>query len=290
MVTASDDGTARLWIDETGLWSADLATLHAYAKTLATRMLRPAERERFFLAESRPAVVTEVADDPVSRCDRMAGDPLDLDREVPGIAFDFVDGARAAEACAEAIAASPDTPRLRYQLARALDKTKDHANAFAEYQSAADAGYRFAVRALGRAYLDGRGVARSVSAALEQLETASAAGVSLASRELAQLYWAGDGLPRDLAKAREFMDKAASQGDAASHQRLASMYEAGEGVEANVGKALFHHTVAARLFAEQGTVGSARHESERRATLARLLTIKEVAGTWREAHAWQATQ
>jgi tetratricopeptide (TPR) repeat protein len=86
---------------------------------------------------------------PVTDCDRLAANPPDPDRIVPGVPRESVDLPRAIDACRAAIAQYPDEGRLSYQLGRCLFYAGQLQDAQASFRRAADLGYRQAHFILG---------------------------------------------------------------------------------------------------------------------------------------------
>lgn len=89
----------------------------------------------FFLAEASADTLQWDASpwsQEVTPCDLAAAHGADPDAIAPGVSQDGMDLAQAAEACEAAVAADPDNPRLRYQLARVYvysghpDKAEPH--------------------------------------------------------------------------------------------------------------------------------------------------------------------
>jgi TPR repeat protein len=85
----------------------------------------------------------------ITDCDRLAANPPDPDRIVPGVPREQVDLPRAIDACRAAVAAHPDTARLSYQLGRCLFYAGQTTEALASFRQAASLGYRQAHFILG---------------------------------------------------------------------------------------------------------------------------------------------
>jgi hypothetical protein len=86
-------------------------------------------------------------------CDALAANPYDSSRPdgVPGVQYQAIDAARAEDACRRAINEQP-SPRLQFQLGRALQAGHKDADAVAKYRVAADQGNAPAQSALGCMY------------------------------------------------------------------------------------------------------------------------------------------
>ena len=83
--------------------------------------------------------------DAAQTCDRLAAHPEDPDRGAPGVLQADMDVLAAVRACAIAVQAAPDEPRLRYQYARALDFDDRLDEAREHWTAAKEAGYRHAL-------------------------------------------------------------------------------------------------------------------------------------------------
>lgn len=75
----------------------------------------------FMQALAAAAVPDLAGPDPAIDCDRLAAHPEDPDRAAPGVLEADIALDAAVLACAAAVDADPDEPRLRYQYARVLD-------------------------------------------------------------------------------------------------------------------------------------------------------------------------
>lgn len=177
------------------------------------------------------------------RCDELAASPLDTTRppDVIGVSFDKLD-ADAADAaipaCERALAATPDDPRIKFQLARALQRAKRELPRAAQlYSDAADNGHALAMHNLAHFYLRGWGVERDVDRARDLIERSAGLGNPLAMHALAGLYALGQDVQQDLNKARYWYEKAASVGEARSMRALGDIYEKGSGMPKNPEKA-----------------------------------------------------
>jgi TPR repeat protein len=82
------------------------------------------------------------APDAATECDRLASNPEDPDRIVPGVPRSEVDLPAAIAACETELARQPGNSRIRYQLARVLFYAGQNERAVKEMRAAADAGNR----------------------------------------------------------------------------------------------------------------------------------------------------
>jgi len=158
--TVAEDGTGSnspytsallRYIDQNGIEVTEMfrrAAAHVLDETEGRQKpeyLVQTSRTLFF----RPSFRTE--------CDELAAEKQNF-VGVPGVAFDDINTAAAIPACRAAVAAEPDSPRLRHNLARALEKGQQLKEALAEYAKAADYGLPASINALGIMYLAGCGM------------------------------------------------------------------------------------------------------------------------------------
>lgn len=109
---------------------------------------------------------------PTDDCDRLAANPYDPGKTVGGVQFKELQPSRAIDACRNALAAHPGTPRFQYQLGRALQKAQSYKEAMAEYRNAADKGYAAAMANMGLMYFWGQGVAKDYDHAIAEFTRA----------------------------------------------------------------------------------------------------------------------
>jgi len=93
----------------------------------------------------------------ITDCDRLAANPPDPDRIVPGVERVDMDLPRAISACKAAVAQHPNTARLAYQLGRCLFYAGDIEAGLASFRQAAHLGYRQAHFILGLIMMRGSG-------------------------------------------------------------------------------------------------------------------------------------
>ena len=82
---------------------------------------------------------------PAQMCDTLAAHPEDPDRTGSGVLQAEMDVDAAVRACAAAVAAEPETPRLRYQFARALEFADRRSEAREHWDAARESGYPHAL-------------------------------------------------------------------------------------------------------------------------------------------------
>src|SRR5262245_20490162 len=159
---------------------------------------------------------------PIHDCDRLAAQPLDPHRVVPGVAWDDLDASKAISACQEAVRTFPNEMRFAYQLARAVDRAGDPNRAFTMYRFLADQGYSAAQLAVGLMYDGGvGGVAADAGTAAGWFRQAAERGHPEAQRLLGLMYVKGKGVEQDLGQAMIWLRMSAEQGYALGESALA---------------------------------------------------------------------
>jgi TPR repeat protein len=98
------------------------------------------------LMRSRPE---DGATDKVTACDRLAADPLDLERMAPGVGRDQLDISRAEAACSAVLVRMPGDSRTLYQLGRVLFDEGQFQRGLEALLQSAGAGYAQSQFALG---------------------------------------------------------------------------------------------------------------------------------------------
>ena len=137
------------------------------------------------------SVAKAAPNDVVARCDALASDPHDPGRYATGVTDEqFAPGA-AIEACQAAVDASPSLPRTWFQLGRAYWIAERDADAFAAFVKAERLGYAPAMKYIGDAYKQGRGLPageqQSLNVAMEWYKKAQAAGYRQAAIDIQNL-------------------------------------------------------------------------------------------------------
>jgi WD40 repeat protein len=287
VATGSYDGTAQLWT-VLPLSSTELAD---YSTIRAVRDLTDIERSRYSVPEDHKQTDWIPPAGSFNDCDRLAGFPQDPQKRTWGVAFDNIkEGAVAA--CRAALAKQPDEPRYMYQLARALNKQGETAEARDLLERAAARGYAAAHNNIGFYYQRGeKGFPKDAAAAISHDASAFEGGVLNCASTISGMYWRGEGVDRNRKLAIDWLRRGAATGDPYSHTRLAYLYEHGEEVEHSLDRALLHWALAERLFSEaehRGTEprGSSDYPRVRRMALARDLPAKDVAQIAAETLRW----
>ncbi|MDB5905665.1 MAG: putative lipoprotein [Betaproteobacteria bacterium] len=132
-----------------------------------------------------PEVVAKAA---LQRCDELASDPGDPNRFAPGVTEErFAPGA-AIEACQAAVRLNSSVPRANYELGRAYWISQKDSLGLDQFVLAAKSNYAPAFKAIGDAYLQGRGLPsgeqRDTTTAMKWYERGKAAGHALSEKAL----------------------------------------------------------------------------------------------------------
>ncbi len=98
---------------------------------------------------------------------------------------------------------------------------------------------------LGKRYLLGKDVEKSIPKGLVLLDRASQQGLWKATNYLASLYETGTHVKKDLAEARKLYSKSALSGSLVGQRKMASLYEKGVGVPVNAKEAQKWYQMAA---------------------------------------------
>jgi len=106
---------------------------------------------------------------------------------------------------------------------------KDYAEAFRQYQAAADAGNAMGMYLLGALYHEGHGVPQNYALAKKWFEQASVSGNSAAMYGLGQMYEHGNGVKQDYPEALKWYRKAADVGHVDGILEIGIFYAFGRG-------------------------------------------------------------
>ena len=167
----------------------------------------------------------------VTDCDLYAADPNDPQRQVPGVTNGLVNIRDALRACAFALAADIDNPRLQFQFGRVLDIAGRYKWAEHFYDLAGKQQYSAALVNLG--YLARVGVGREVDydRALNFYLDAAALGNLRARTNVGTAYIRGQGVPKTPEEGILWYRLAASSGWTNAITALGDSYSKGVGVE-----------------------------------------------------------
>ena len=216
----------------------------------------------------------------VTDCDLYAADPNDPQRAVPGVTNGLVNVRDALRACAFALAADINNPRLQFQFGRVLEIARryswaehfyelagnqqysaalinmgymarvgmgreiDYGRAFDFYVRAAALGNLRARTDIGSAYIAGQGVPKLPQEGVLWYRLAASSGWANAITALGDAYRLGTGVKQDYVQAASLYSAAADTGQIDAMANLGQAYLAGEGVKKDVPRGL--RTVAAR--------------------------------------------
>ena len=179
-----------------------------------------------------------------AECDRLAGHPFDPQKGALGVALADIDGPAAEAACRAALKASPDDPRLLFQLGRSLAAEDRFTDAIAVFEDAFAKGYAIAAFSIGTIYQENLDEPDYPKAA-EWFGKSLDAGFLPAATQLGWLYESGNGVEEDHGKAAALYLQAAEAGDADGQVHLGYLYENGIGVPQNAGLAVRWYRAAA---------------------------------------------
>jgi len=210
----------------------------------------------------------------INECDKLAGQPFDLQGVAPGVYAHKLKGKKAKRACLLAMAEYPRTPRFIFQLGRAELALGENAKAFQLLQLAAKLGHiradhvmggmyatgaigkvnnrkavsHFAVAALkgdtyaiysyGKRIFYGLGVKPNHTKGLAYMLQAAEMGHTFAMNELSRIFRMGLGVKKDPKRALRFSMASALRNDFYGYNNLAIHFLDGIGVKRNHTKAL----------------------------------------------------
>lgn len=181
----------------------------------------------------------------VTDCDLYAADPNDPQRAVPGVSNGLVNVRDALRACAFALAADINNPRLQFQFARVLEIARRYNWAEHFYDLAGKQQYSAALVNLG--YMARVGMGRDVdfNRALDYYMKAAAMGNLRARTNIGTAYIRGQGVPKLPEEGVLWYRLAASSGWANAITALGDSYRLGNGVEKDLAKAAVLYAAAA---------------------------------------------
>jgi uncharacterized caspase-like protein/TPR repeat protein len=210
----------------------------------------------------------------VTECDLYAADPNDPQRAVPGVTNGLVNVRDALRACAFALAADINNPRLLFQFGRVLEIAKrydwaeyyydlagkqqysaalvnlgymarvgmgrevDYGRAFDFYLQAAAMGNLRARTNIGTAYIRGQGVPEMPEEGILWYRLAASSGWTNAMTALGDSYAKGVGVKKDEVEAAKLYAAATDMGQIDAMSSLGRAHLNGTGVEKNVKRGL----------------------------------------------------
>ncbi|MBB4481293.1 caspase family protein [Rhizobium etli] len=210
----------------------------------------------------------------VTECDLYGADPNDPQRQVPGVSNGLVNVRDALRACAFALAADQNNPRLQYQLGRVLEiagrynwaeyfykvagghqysaalvnlgymarmgigRKVDYDQALSYYMAAAKMGNLRARTNVGTAYILGQGVSKEPEEGILWYRLAASSGWANAITALGDCYRLGTGVKQDASQAVALYMAAADTGQIDAMANLGQAYISGEGTKKDLGRGL----------------------------------------------------
>ena len=166
----------------------------------------------------------------ITACDLLATPPLDQLGLVEPVPHDLVNIRAALRACVEAVAVSPEDPRLLAHLARVLTLEERYDEALHYFNAAVDQGNFAAYGGLVNAYRFGLGVPADNVKAAEYARKGALLGVTALKRRSAVHYRNGWGVPQSFNELRRWLQLASDFGAASATVALGDIYRRGEGV------------------------------------------------------------
>lgn len=191
--------------------------------TIASICVTAAAAAVLLITNSWPTAAEE---DSVLHCDRLASGPHDANAAAPTVTWTVLGRSweLAVESCREAVAANPDEPRLRYQLARALDAGEQYDEAIEIYKPLIEAGYAAAMADLSVLMATGKGVEADPQAAIELAGKAASAGNLRGETMLGAFNFLGVGMEANPQKAAGMLEAAAERGSFEAMEFLGDLH------------------------------------------------------------------
>lgn len=189
-------------------------------------------------AQPRPVQSADTPD--IDACDRSAAAPADKEKPaaMPGVTYGTIDSSAAIRACRKAIDVPGAPRRVWFQLARAIRKSGNGADAVGFYRKAVELGHPGAMHDLAGILLaGGQGIQRDPGLAMALYERAAAAGVSESLVQLGAMYADGRGTRRDYARAVDYYQRAIDAKTPGAYTNMGVLYESGRGVPLDRNKA-----------------------------------------------------
>lgn len=187
-----------------------------------------------------PPPPASAASPDIDACDRAAAAAGDREKPaaLPGVSYPAIDSGAAIRACRRAIEV-PDAPRrVWFQLARALQKSGNIADAATYYRKAVELGHAGAMHDFAGLLLGGRqGIKRDPGLAMALYERAAASGVNESLVQLGAMYAEGRGTRRDYARALDYYRRAMEAKTPGAYTNMGVLYDSGRGVPRDRNKA-----------------------------------------------------
>ena len=198
-------------------------------------------------ASGEQAVVQGKIEPYLEDCDKLAGEPLDLQGVSPGLLPNEIDPLKAVPACTQATAAFPDVARYTYQLGRANLAARDLPAAKMHFEQAVKLGHIRAYYQLGNMAGRGFGRPQDLAEANRLLKFGAEQGDPFAMVSYGRNLLRGRGITKDIAAGTAFLNKAVEMGHTFAMNELGSMYYYGRGVKLNAKRGVrFYEAALAR--------------------------------------------
>ncbi len=180
----------------------------------------------------------------VTDCDLYGADPNDPQRQVPGVSNGLVNVRDALRACAFALAADPNNPRLQYQLGRVLEIAGRYD--WAEYFYKVAGGHQYSAALVNLGYMARMGIGRKVdfNLALSYYMAAATMGNLRARTNVGTAYILGQGVSKQPEEGILWYRLAASSGWANAITALGDCYRLGTGVKQDAAQAVSLYVAA----------------------------------------------
>ena len=186
-----------------------------------------------------PQVITkpETAPAQTHQCDELGADRNDAEKVADGHLTYEIETDAVIRACQSALSGNPGEARFSFQLARALQRDGQYAEAGRYYEAAIEKGYGAAMRGLAQLHYRGHGMQANYARARRLYTQAMEKGDSVAMTELGRMYFLGEGGAQDTDGAKKLFLKGIDLGDPGALTGLGYFYEHGHGVEKDLKKA-----------------------------------------------------
>ncbi|MEZ5924075.1 MAG: caspase family protein [Hyphomicrobiaceae bacterium] len=171
-------------------------------------------------------------------CDKLAGEPLDLEGVADGVAPNELDVAAARPACIKAVFDHPTVTRFFYELGRVELAARNTERGVELVRKASDAGYIRAHTTYAMLLARGALGTPDPQAANVLLEQGAAAGDPFALNELGQRLYFGRDIEQDRKRGLTMLLQSAEMGHTYAINALGAIFETGIGVAADPKRAL----------------------------------------------------
>ena len=174
----------------------------------------------------------------IHQCDKLAGQPFDLQGVAPGVYAHRLDGAKAKKPCLEAMADYPNTARFIYQLGRAELAIGQQKKAYQLFELAAKLGHIRADHAIGQLYITGALGPVNNRKATAHYAVAALKGDTYGIYSYGKRIFYGHGIKQNRTRGLAFMLQAAEMGHTFAMNELSRIFRQGIGVAKDPKRAL----------------------------------------------------